>query len=172
MRLGQLNDRLNRLTDAYLDQALDKEMFEQRKQSLLLDRKATEEHLADLNQEKKPFPDKAEKFLELANTALLSYQIASPEEKREMVRIVTSNRHVKGKNVELEPSIAFREISNRPKEVNGCPYRAEPRTFDQILENLTTLNTNGQLPDLSSLGRVRDNDSGEENTNKRSEFAE
>jgi hypothetical protein len=47
-----------------------------------------------------------------------------------------------------------------------CPYRAEPRTFDAILEDLTTLNTQGQLPDLLSFGRVRDHDSEDENPNK------
>ena len=35
LRIGQIKDRLNRLTDAYIDQAIDKTMFEERKKSLL-----------------------------------------------------------------------------------------------------------------------------------------
>jgi hypothetical protein len=141
-------------------------MFEERKHGLLLERKATEDNLTDLSQEKKPFPDKAEEFLELANTALLSYTVGSLLEKRKMVEQLTSNLGVQGKNIDLEPSIPFREISNRSKEVNGCPYRAEPRTFTGILDSLVELNTLGKLPDLSSLGRVRDNDSVEDISNK------
>jgi hypothetical protein len=34
--------------------------------------------------------------------------------------------------------------------------------LDEILEKLAALNAQGLLPDLSSFGRVRDNDSGEE----------
>ncbi len=48
LRNDQIKDRLNRLTDAYLDQALDKIMFEERKKSLLFDQKAVEENLANL----------------------------------------------------------------------------------------------------------------------------
>ena len=42
--LAQLNDRLNRLTDAYLDQALDKPMFEEHKRNLLFERKTAEQN--------------------------------------------------------------------------------------------------------------------------------
>lgn len=171
MTLGQLKDRLNRLTDAYIDNALDKTMFEERKRGLLLDRKSVEDNLTNLTQEKRPLADKLENFLELADTAWLSYQLASPEEKRDMVRILTSNRTVQEKKLDLEPSIAFREISNRSKNTDGCPYRAVPRTFDRILKHLTTLNTNGQLPDLDPIMGCSDKDTERDVLEKECNFA-
>jgi site-specific DNA recombinase len=119
IKLGQLRDRLNRLTDAYLDQALDKTMFEARKQSLLLEQRETEAQLANLIRHHGTSPDRLEKFLELAGDAWLSHQKASPEEQRELVSIFTSNRQVQGKKVELEPSLPFREIAERSTS-DGC----------------------------------------------------
>jgi hypothetical protein len=151
VKLGQLKDRLNRLTDAYLDQALDKAMFEQRKTSLLLEQKTVEENLANLIRTKNASPDRIEKFLELAGNAWLSHKKALPEERREMVNIFTSNRQVNGKKIDLKPSIPFQEIANRLK-IDCCDQQQDiPRTWDKILDALTALNTQGLLPDLSSI---------------------
>jgi len=69
LRLDQIKDRLNRLTDAYLDQALDKTMFEERKKSLLLEQKTVEENLTNLTRNQGRGPERLEKFLELAGNA-------------------------------------------------------------------------------------------------------
>lgn len=151
LKLGQIKDRLNRLTDAYLDNALDKVMFEERKKSLLFDQKAVEESLlADQNQSR---PDRLEKFLELAGNAWLSYQSAISEEKREMLNIFTSNRRVEGKKLYLEPSIPFQSIVNRTKNDDCSRQPDTPRTLDRLLDNLAKLNAASQLPDLCSFGR-------------------
>jgi len=153
MRLGQIKDRLNRLTDAYLDQALDKTMFEERKKSLLFEQKTFEENLTSLDRAKGQGPDRIEKFLELVGSVYLSHQLAFPEEKREMVNIFTSNRQVEGKNVVLTASIPFQEIANRVKSDGGDQQQALPRTWDRILDSLAKLNDAGQLPDLSAILR-------------------
>lgn len=142
---------MNHLTDAYLDQALDKSMFEERKKGLLLDQKAIEENIANLNRKENQHPKRLEIFLELAGSAWLSYQLALPEEKREMINIVTSNRLVMQKSVDLQPSLAFQAIANRYENFGCAPQRAIPRTWDQILEELAALNTRGELPDLSVI---------------------
>ncbi len=156
LKLAQIKDRLNRLTDAYLDQALDKAMFEERKKNLLLEQKAAEECLANLQRSGVQQLDRLEKFLELAGTAGLSYQLAFPEEKREMMKMATSNRLVSSKNVELEPSLAFQPLLARFRDRNCDLKRDIPRTWDPILTSLETLNKDGLLPDLSVVpGFVR-----------------
>jgi len=155
IKLGQIKDRLNRLTDAYLDQALDKMMFEERKKGLLIDQKATEANLANLARNGNATPTKLEKFLELAGNAGLSHVIALPEERRDMVNIFTSNRLVDGKKIDLKPSLPFQEIVNRP-QLAYCDQRQDiPRTWDKILDTLTALNIQGLLPDLSSLSGLQ-----------------
>ena len=149
LRDDQIKNRLNRLTDAYLDQALDKNMFEERKKSLLLEQKTVEENLRNVTSGAGRQPERLEIFLELAGNAWLSHQMAIPEEKREMVNICTSNREVDQKKLIIKPSLAFQEIVNRFK-MNDCdPYRDIPRTWDHILDTLAKLNTQGLLPDLS-----------------------
>ncbi len=151
LRLNQIKDRLNRLTDVYVDQALDKAAFEERKKSLLLEQKTVEESLANVTRNKSSSPDQLEIFLELAGNAWLSHQLAIPKETREMLNIFTSNRLVNGKNIDLKPSIAFQEIINRPKSETCCLERDIPRTWDRILDALAALNQQGLLPDLSAI---------------------
>lgn len=151
LRLDQIRDRMNRLTDAYLDQALDKTMFEERKKALLLEQKAAEETLTGLKGSRGRGLERLEKFLELAGNALLSHELALPEEKRELVQILTSNRRVDGKNLYLEPSLPFWEVAKRLENTSCPPERAIPRTWDRLLEILAKLNTTGQLPDLSAI---------------------
>ena len=133
VKLGQIKDRLNRLTDAYLDQALDKAMFETRKTSLLLEQKTVEENLCNLVRDKAKSPDQIDKFLELAGDAWLSHRNGIPEERREMVNIFTSNRLVDGKKLDLTASIPFREIINRQSSCCCGPYRS--RTCHLLIAN-------------------------------------
>ncbi len=159
VKLGQIKDRLNRLTDAYLDEALDKTMFEARKKGLLMDQRAVEANLANLVQNGNASPTQLENFLELAGSAGLSHASALPEERRELVKIFTSNRLVDGKTLEFQPSLPFQEIVKRPQLAYCDQQQAIPRTWDRILDTLTALNTQGLLPDLSSLsGFLRRND--------------
>jgi site-specific DNA recombinase len=154
VKLGQIKDRLNRLTDAYLDGALDKEMFEARKTNLLIDQKTTEANLANLARNGSATPTQLEKFLEQAGKAELSHAIALPEERRDMVKIFTSNRFVNGKNVDFKPSLSFQEIVNRPN-FDYCDQRQDiPRTWDKILDALAALNSQDLLPDLSVIADV------------------
>jgi site-specific DNA recombinase len=159
LRFGQIKDRLNRLTDAYLDGALDKTMFDERKNSLLLDQKAAEENLANLNINKPSLPERLEKFLELASNAWLSYEGALPEEKCEMVNILTSNRLVQGKKLDLKTSLPFQEVANRFKNADCDLQQDIPRTWDRLLDVLTTLNTLDLLPSLPDLSGFEDKDS-------------
>ena len=130
LRIGQTKDRLNRLTDAYLDEVIDKDVFEHRKTALLHEQAQQQETLADLEATGHSRADRLAKFLELAGSAWFSYKKASYEEKRDLLEKVTSNRLVDRKNVVLELKETYREVANRQENLNGDPYRCVPRTFD------------------------------------------
>jgi site-specific DNA recombinase len=84
LRKSQIRERMDRLTDAYLDQVIDKESFESRKSSLLMEEKALEENLG---QPKQAIAERLSKFLELAMNAPVLYETAIPEEKRELLHV-------------------------------------------------------------------------------------
>jgi hypothetical protein len=155
LKLGQIKERLNRLTDAYLDKDVDKATFEERKRSLLLDQKAVEENLLALKNS--TGPDRIEKFLEHAEMPRLSHESGFPDEKRQMLKIFTSNRQVDGKNVNLEPSLAFEAVGSRFKNTGCDPRQDIPRIWDALLETSLKLNSAGQLPDLLDLLPHKDN---------------
>ncbi len=138
LSLVKLSDRLNRLTDAYIDRVIDKNIFEERKTAILMEKKALEENLSSLKANLTKIPDKLSEFLELAGSLYSSYKNGIPEEKRDLLKIVTSNRVIDQKNVELMLNIPFAEVANRYKFSNSVPYRGIPRTeaLDRLFDRL------------------------------------
>jgi site-specific DNA recombinase len=136
LNLGQIQDRLSRLTDAYIDRMIEKDIFEQRKAALLMERKGLEESRAALKEEVRSVPDRLADFLELAGDAYLTYKLGLPEEKRELLKIATSNRQVIRKSIDITLAQPFDEVANRFKTSNGAPYRDIPRTWDKLIEKL------------------------------------
>ena len=109
LTLSSLYDRLNRLTDAFIDGTIEKDLFERRKTALLMEQKELEEKIAGLEANQRTVPDRLAEFLELAGTAYFQYKLALPDEKRDLLEMVTSNRRVNGRNVELTLSLPFSE---------------------------------------------------------------
>ena len=121
MRLQKLNERLDRLTDAYLDGEIDKDIFQRRKESLLAEKAELEETAKQpANHDGSPH-DAIANTLELASSALNNYRMGTPDEKRELLKIVCSNRTVSGKNVAVELSQPFHQLANRPAVSLGDP---------------------------------------------------
>jgi site-specific DNA recombinase len=137
LQMSALKDRLNRLTDAFLDEVIDKQTFETRKAALLMQQKDLEEKLVLLQQKSQSVPDRLSEFLELAGGAYLQYKFALPEQKRDLVKITSSNCQVEGKKLDITLSFPFSEVANRFKNTNGGPYRNILRTWDVILPQLT-----------------------------------
>src|SRR5205085_3581975 len=114
-----------------LDGVIDKSIFEERKSVLLVERREVEDHLARLKEKDQSGPDQLARFLELAGSVNLRYQLGIVEEKRELLQIITSNRQVGGKKLDFMLSLPFQEVANRLQNTNGAPSRKIPRTLDR-----------------------------------------
>lgn len=101
-----------------------------------MEQKEVEERLAELERTRQSIPDRLFEFLELAGSAYLQYEMGLAEQKRDLVKIITSNRRVDGKKLEFTVTFPFDEVANRFKNANGAPYRGIPRTFDRLLARL------------------------------------
>ncbi len=77
--LQHVSERLNRLTDAYLDGTIEKEIYEERKAALLFERRGIESRLNDLKTGKTSIPEEVQKFLELAGSAYSLYKTPNTE---------------------------------------------------------------------------------------------
>jgi site-specific DNA recombinase len=98
--LAQCEDRLTRLTDAFLDGLVDKETFDLRKSVLLSERASLRSALQE-PADAEPFGDRVLRNLELLRMAHLGLDLALAAEKRDLVQQLTSNLVVRGKNVEI-----------------------------------------------------------------------
>lgn len=132
----QLSERLNRLTDAYLDQAIERNLYEQRKAALLFEQRAIEDQLKALGASNASLPDTLQRFVELAGDAYSLYQTALPDKRRWLLKIITSNLVADQKNLDFTLTIPFAEVANRGNNVHGGPSKGVRRTLDALLVSL------------------------------------
>jgi DNA invertase Pin-like site-specific DNA recombinase len=132
----QIKDRLSKLADAYVDEVFDKETYIEKKNGLLLEEQSIKEKTTNLRQNADEAFRKLEAFLELVNSAYLSYEWGTPEEKRDLVKTVFSNCEINGKNILVKPFLPFQLMLNRPRFTSGSPKREATRTLTVLFKKL------------------------------------
>jgi site-specific DNA recombinase len=137
IQLSLAKDKLNRLTDAYLDGALDRDIFEQRKTALLLERRDLEDRIESVKKaDSTRTPLKLERLLELTENPYSLYMSSLSDEKRELIQDVSSNRSLCEKQLEISLSIPFAEVAKCIQITAGSPPRANARIWDRLAEFL------------------------------------
>ncbi|MDA8161943.1 MAG: recombinase family protein [Desulfobacteraceae bacterium] len=137
LNIENLRARLDRLTDAFIDRLIEKQDFESRKLSLLLEKKGIEEEIKKIDLGINAKVERMEYFLEQIKRLYLGYEMGLPERKREFLEIATSNRIAEGKNVQFELKIPFNYLAERPKDTCSTPYRDRLRTdLDKLFKKL------------------------------------
>src|SRR6202035_2564709 len=131
LALGKIEDRLLRLTDAYLDGVLEREIFEERKVRLLRDRRGLEDHEKSLTDDPRETVRRLQGLFELAKSARLSYESGDPENKRSLVLTLTSNRTVSEKCVAVELSNRYRGVAKWLSVSVGDPTRDHSRLTEE-----------------------------------------
>ena len=145
LQLGQIEDRLTRLTDAYIDRLIDKDTFEQRKTTLLMERRQLEDSLLQWQGGKHSETDELQEILERGDSAYSAYNSGNVPDKRDLVDTITSNRLLDRKSLEVALSSPFDVIASRTQTSDGSPRRDIPRTWRVLLQKLThTLTTSQQ----------------------------
>jgi site-specific DNA recombinase len=131
--------RLDRLTDMALDNLIEPDAYQTKKQALMIE----QQRLAEMRTQAErndADPDATQKFLELATNLAALYQSAAEPQKRRIVEWATSNRRASGKSVYLEPS----KWLAGTKELLGVLSCADDRPYsrrgtDMLNEILTPL---------------------------------
>jgi site-specific DNA recombinase len=131
MQLGQINTRLERLTDAMLARLVDENDFAARKEKLLLEKLQIEEAIKEAEKASQE-PSRVQRFLELIKSLATTYVLAKPDEKREIVKMAISNRTVAGKNVYLEPSNWLLQAEIAIAGLTGAPSRPTSRRLPKL----------------------------------------
>jgi site-specific DNA recombinase len=136
LQQDQLRLRLTKLTDLLVDGTIDKTVFGERRDALVLEQARINERLAEIAREPASVVATVEKTVELAKSPSMLYKSASLEKKRELLKTLLSDLAVSGKNVALTLALPFRLIAERQKMTDGGPYRGTCRTWEHILRIL------------------------------------
>ncbi|MEN3976610.1 recombinase zinc beta ribbon domain-containing protein [Emcibacter sp. SYSU 3D8] len=126
-RIKQIDLRLSRLTDAFLDGAVDQTLFQEKKRDLLDEQLRLREELDRANSATQH--EQVVNFLELVTGLQQSYILAETEEKRGILKSTTSNLAVAGKNVEIALFSPYQEIAMLHSVRSSVLERGRPRTF-------------------------------------------
>ena len=128
IQLDNVKDRLGRLMDIYLDGEVDRKLFEEKKLTLLLKQKSLEEERSRIQSGEQTTAQNIDGYLELVKTLSLSYGLANTNEKRILLKTITSNLSLHEKNIVVELRSPFRELSQLDLVRSGAPVRGKPRT--------------------------------------------
>ena len=126
--LALLEDRLQRLTDAMIDGAIDKTAYNERRTKLLMERRDLRERVA--NAEGKRFWETVLKKFERGNVAQQGYIDAIGDEKTELLKSIGSNLVATGKSLEFPMDFPFLDIRNWKFSHDGGPAHAQVRAKD------------------------------------------
>tara|TARA_R110000787_G_scaffold283118_1_gene395511 strand:- start:5780 stop:7273 length:1494 start_codon:yes stop_codon:yes gene_type:complete len=133
LQLANVAARADQLTDALLDQLIEKPTFIERKSRLDIERKDLEDLLSDSD---KVNGDKltARKYLELSKSLILSYGLANPSQKCRLLKIAMSNCTLIGKKLYFEPRKWLCDAEATLITLCGAPVRDRTRSIEEIKE--------------------------------------
>jgi hypothetical protein len=146
LQLSQLHDRLARLTDAFLDGAIDKVFHAERRASFIVEEAALKQKMRDLEAGRDESLPNLEEYLELIQSASNLHKMTLVQEKRALVKKLTSNLSVGPGNPTITLQNEAQLIADRPKVLSSSPNRGVPRTWKQLLPKLLKKFEHEELP--------------------------
>ena len=127
LRIGHLKQKLNRATDTLLEGIISKEQYQAQEQKILAKERELLEQQNEVSSEKSQFLKKMTDFFELAKNLEKLYDLASFDEKREMLEIVTSNLYLEGSKLVFTMQSPFSYLVNRDILLSGPPNHLTPQ---------------------------------------------
>jgi DNA invertase Pin-like site-specific DNA recombinase len=128
VKIAAVKDRLNRLTDIYIDGNIDQDAFNERKKALLSERLEYEDEMRQLNADPTSCLRRMREYVELVKRLYLQYEVGNLQEKRQVLESTMSNRSANGKSLEFKLKSALSEAAQRPNVRFGGPPRLKART--------------------------------------------
>lgn len=141
----QLKQREQKLIHAYLDNLIDKNEFENMKSNILLKIQELNEKININTSSKTGLLDVINEKLELCNMSIKLYDTGISEEKREIVKNITSNVVVIEKKVRFTIPSPYCDIANRDVLVSSGDKQDTNRTLTSQI-TYTDKNTSGIQP--------------------------
>lgn len=139
LRLQHLDDRIARLTNLLIDDAIDRTTFSARKEGLLLERQGILEQLESAGR-RSPLQTLFEEF-ERNNHELLRYETLIDDERRELIDIVCSNFSVCGNKPAFTLRTPYKEIAEI-EDSSKCAHHRDDVRIERIFDILKNIAEN------------------------------
>lgn len=136
LRIVSIDDRRTRLTDAYIDKMIGKDVFEERNRALLHERREACEQLDQMRRDPESFRARVKNFLELLKALSRSVMEKTMADSRSLLKETTSNLAIREKSLVVTWESPFDVVASHVEFVNGAPYRDGCRTEESELSRL------------------------------------
>lgn len=113
LQIKQLEVKEKRLLDAYLENTIEKKVYEERKKEILFDIRELKEAKETKNYSKESIFTKIENIVELCKNPLKAYILAKKTEKREMIKTMMSNLTIDCRKALFTMVSPYNELTNR-----------------------------------------------------------
>lgn len=128
LAVAAIEDRLSRLTDAFVDQVIDRDIYLARKERLLDERAQLTSRKASVEAGDDQMERRAAEILELVRTLGNMGILENGDYIRETLRATTSNLSLSGKTLEIAWKNPFLQLVKIGRVTCGGPHRIKPRT--------------------------------------------
>lgn len=145
MQQSKVSQKLERLTDAFIENVIDKTQFDNKKEKLLVELQGFKHQSLNISDQKDAIFKKASKFLELIKSSKKSYLSCINEEKRKIIKSVTSNFEMHERKPMITMKSPFNEIANRIDFLSSALERNTPRTCTVENDDVATNGDNSEL---------------------------
>ncbi|WP_300532637.1 recombinase family protein [Maricaulis sp.] len=129
LRIQQLKQRLERLTDLLIDGTISDEVYRSRQENLLMQIAEAEHESSNIGATRGENRDRVRKMCELAQSPRLSHFSANAPESLELLNETCANFWVDGKKLSVELHFAYELLAKRTSIPTGCPMSAIIRTL-------------------------------------------
>ena len=133
---AQVKDRLGRLTDHLVDGHIDPATFEEKKRQILDQKCEIQGRIREAEDNPRWLTDRISHYLELAESAPLTYEMASPMRKRQIIETLTSNRSVSENEISVELREPFQILADRQAVSHCGEPRGLPRTWRKVMRKV------------------------------------
>ncbi len=148
-----VDERIGRLTDAYIDRLIERDAYLERKESLLAQRADICAQKADVDAGNDRYGERVRKILEQVKSLQSLPELGNDDNLREILKEVTSNLAVAEKELVISWESPFRELAKTEPVPLGGPYRTKARTGKERLQRLVQAIVDHCIADPSDAQR-------------------